>query len=107
MIGSGGALAMGHLNRRQQNAGCSLARSLLHVMEALEEARKEPNKTVGKPSWILVSTQAGEMYTIVPDSPTLQGWKKTYKGRDSTWSLQNSKIAEMQAKGIARPYRKD
>ena len=101
-IGLGGTLAMNHLNKREQNTGCSLARSLLHVAEALDEAAKEPTGTVGKPSRILVMAADGSMAQFLPDHPTLIGWKKAYAGRDSTASLQNSKLSEIQAKGMAR-----
>jgi len=101
-IGVGAPLAMNHLNKREQNAGCSFARSLLHVAEALDAARKETSGTVGKPSRFLVTTADGALAAFLPDHPTLLGWKKAYARRSSTTSLQNCKIADMQAKGMAR-----
>src|SRR5271167_4430226 len=91
-----------HLNKREQNTGCSFARSLLHVAEALDEAAKEPTGTVGKPCRFLVTAKDGTTAQFLPDHPTLLGWKKHYAGRNSTWSLQNCKISEIQAKGMAR-----
>jgi hypothetical protein len=101
-IGIGAPLAMNHLNKREQNTGCSFARSLLHVAEALDAARKEPCGTVGKPSRFLVLAEDGSTAEFLPDHPTLLGWKKAYAPRKSTSSLQNCKIADMQAKGMAR-----
>jgi|GEM_PF-1663654 len=101
-IGLGAHLAMNHLNKREQNTGCSFARSLLHVAEALEAARKEPSGTVGKPSRFLVTAEDGSLAAFLPDHPTLLGWKRAYARRKSTWSLQNCKIADLQAKGMAR-----
>jgi hypothetical protein len=103
VIGTGGVLAMNHLNRREQTMACSFARSVLHVAEALEEARKEPNGTVGKPAWIFAITKKGEAAYIKPDHPTLTGWKKAYKNRNDTTSLQNCKLSEIQAKGMTKP----
>jgi hypothetical protein len=104
VIGTGGALALEHLNRRQHNAGCSFARALLHMVEALEAARKEPNNTVGEPSRFLVIHRDGTMAQFFPDAPTLLGWKRSYADRDSTWSLQNTKVADIQAKGMWQPH---
>jgi hypothetical protein len=104
VIGTGGSLAMDHLNKRGQNSGCSIARSLLHVAEALDEAAKESQKTVGRPSRFIAIHRDGSMAQFFPDHPTLLGWKQAYANRDSTWSLQNSKISEIQAKGMARRH---
>ncbi len=71
VIGTGGELAMNHLNRRGQNMSHSFSRSLLHVVEALDEARKEPHGTVGNPAWIFVIDKKGEAVYIKPDHPTL------------------------------------
>lgn len=106
VIGTGGALAMEHLNRREQNTGCSFARSLLHVAEALDEAKKEPQGTVGGPSRFSAIGKDGSMAQFHPDNPRLLAWKKVYANRSSTWSLQNSKIADIQAKGMWRPHQR-
>jgi 20S proteasome alpha/beta subunit len=106
-IGVGAQLAMNHLNKREQNTGCSFARSLLHVAEALDEARKEPSRTVGQPSRFLVTASDGTLAVFLPDHPTLLGWKKAYSRRSSTASLQNCKIADMQARGMARFLEED
>jgi hypothetical protein len=103
VIGSGGTLAMTHLNRRSQQVTCSFARSILHVAEAIDEAKKEPGKTVGDAGWIFALHKNGDAVYIKPDHPTLLGWKKAYAGRDSTASLQNCKMSDIQAKGMTRP----
>lgn len=103
VIGRGGALAMAHLNGREQTMACSFARSVLHVAEALDEARKEPTGTVGKPAWIFAIAKSGAAAYIEPDHPTLLGWKKAYRNRANTSSLQNCKISDIQAKGMTKP----
>jgi hypothetical protein len=106
VIGTGGALAMDRLNRRGQNSGYSFARSVLHVAEALDEAQKEPAGTVGKASNFLAIAKDGSMSTISPRHLTLLQWKRAYRDRESTWSLQNSKLADLQAKSMARVHRR-
>lgn len=101
-IGIGAPLAMNHLNKRDQNAGCSFARSLLHVSEALDVARKDPSGTVGKASRFMVMADDGSLVAIMPDHPTLLGWKRVYARRGSTTSLQSCKLADIQAKGMTR-----
>lgn len=94
-IGSGGQAAMDHLNRRGQNADCSLARSLLHVAEAADAARKANRNTVGRPSHFIVMWKDGTMERFPAECQIIKDWKKAYRNR-GTRSLQNSKLAEVQ-----------
>jgi len=103
VIGTGGELAMNHLNRCEQTPEHSFARTLLHVAEALEEARKEPHGTVGKPAWIFAISKSGEAAYIKPDHPALREWRRVYKNRNSTTSLQNCKLSDILAKGMSKP----
>jgi len=68
VIGTGGQAAMEHLNRRGQNADCSLARSLLHVAEAAEAARRANRDTVGKPSHFVLTWKDGTMERFDPEA---------------------------------------
>ena len=97
-IGTGGVAAMNHLNSRGQNADCSLARSLLHVTEAVAIARLKNPDTVGRPSHFVVIWKDGTMKRFDPNCPAMRNWKKVYKHRTSTWGLQNSKVADVEVK---------
>jgi hypothetical protein len=55
VIGSGAVHAMRKLNKRGQNSGFGLARTILHVHEAMLAARQE--KTVGPPTNYLIITK--------------------------------------------------
>jgi hypothetical protein len=89
VIGSAGkAHALAHLNKRQQNTGCNIARSLLHVYEALEIARINDSKYVGIPSWYAVIFPDSGVWRVPSGSPLLREWAKAYKERADTWSLQ-------------------
>jgi hypothetical protein len=98
VIGTGGQLAMDHLTRRSQNLDCSLARSVLHVTEALDAARKEASGTVGPPSNLVIITDEGKMGQMPPDSQAIIDLKRAYADRDSTWSLQRNNIANAQVR---------
>ena len=80
-IGSGAALAMDQLNKRAQNLGFSLARTVFHVHEAMLEAQKE--KTVGPPTNYLILTKGQPMTHISPDSELPSRWRSGYTGRDT------------------------
>jgi hypothetical protein len=97
-IGAGAQAAMDHLNARGQNADCSLARSLLHVAEAAEAARKRNPLTVGKPSHFVIVWKDGMMKRCDPRCPAITNWKRLYRKRPSTWGLQNSKAADIEIK---------
>ncbi len=88
-IGSGAALAMDQLNKRAQNLGFSLARTVFHVHEAMLEAQKE--KTVGPPTNYLILTKGQPMTHISPDSELLSRWRSAYTGRD-TDGLDNPEV---------------
>jgi hypothetical protein len=98
VIGTGGQLAMEHLIKRSHNFDCSLARSVLHVAEALDAARKEPNGTVGPPSNLIIITDQGKMGQMPPNSQAILDLKKAYADRDNTWSLQHNNIANAQVR---------
>lgn len=98
VIGTGGQLAMNHLNKRGQNMDCSLPRTLLHISEALDEARKVPDKSVGDPQAFTVMWRDGRMARFFADTQLLRDWKKAYRKRDSTSSLDTSVIAMEQVK---------
>jgi 20S proteasome alpha/beta subunit len=54
-IGSGADLALNKLNDRGQNIHISFQRTVLHVAEALREAKLVPDKSVGEPAdWIII-----------------------------------------------------
>ena len=80
-IGSGAALAMDQLNKRAQNLGFSLARTIFHVDEAMLEAQKE--KTVGPATNYLILTKGQPMTHISPDSELISRWRSAYTGRDT------------------------
>jgi hypothetical protein len=97
VIGSKGKFAaMAHLNKRQQNIGCNVARSLLHVYEALEVARLEDSKNIGIASWYVVIFPDSGTWRCPSGSPLLREWAKAYKDRPDTWSLQ-SELPKRQA----------
>ena len=95
VIGTGGEYAMDHLTWRGQNADCSLTRSLLHVYEALEKARSR-DRYVGKASDYIIIHKNGQIDRFPANSDLLKGWKRAYKKRDSTVSLQRHAIANRQ-----------
>ena len=98
VIGSGGQAAMSYLNSRGQNVDCSLARSLLHVTEAADIARKKNPETVGSASHFVVIWKDGTMKRFDPGCQVMKNWKRVYKNRSSTWSLDNRKLADVEVK---------
>ena len=83
---------MNQLNKRSQSLEFGLPRTLLHVSEAMDEARKLQDKSVGTPQGFTIVFRDGRMARLRPDAPFLKDWKKVYKGRD-TGSLDYSDIA--------------
>ena len=83
-IGSGRIAALNALNRREQDIEMTLARSVLHVYEALKAARKE--KTVGPPDWYIV-IRKDKMWRFNCEAPLLREWYRAYKKRPNTASL--------------------
>jgi hypothetical protein len=102
-IGTASVVAMDHLMQRGQNADCSLARSLLHVHEALKKARRT-DQYVGRPSAYFVIRKNGQMGRFPADSRLLRNWAKVYGKRKTTWSLQNSKLADEHVLGLVMPH---
>jgi 20S proteasome alpha/beta subunit len=107
-IGSGAVLAMEHLNKRGHHPDCSLARSILHVAEALEAAEKEPHNTVGKALKVTVIHGQDGMGQFPLDGHLIEGWKKAYADRPGTDSLQYSETARAQVlQGLLRHVRRE
>jgi len=96
VIGTGGRLAMNHLNKRGQHTDCSLPRTLLHLSEALDEARKALDKSVGKPQAFTIMWRDGRIARFPAEVQLLKDWKKSYKKRQSTASLDSSVVAQEQ-----------
>ncbi len=84
---------MSHLNKRGQNLECGLSRTLLHISEALDEARNVSDKSVGKPMGLTIMFRNGDMARLPADAAFLREWKAAYKDRDDTGSLDHSDIA--------------
>lgn len=92
VIGSGQVHAMDVLNRREQHTHMSLARTVLHVHEAMVAAKKE--KTVGRSEGYIVMRQREPRILFVPTSlPALEDWRKAYAGRATTATLDDSRLA--------------
>jgi hypothetical protein len=96
VIGTGGQLAMSHLNKRDQGIHCSLPRTLLNMSEAMDKARKVPDKSVGRPQGFTVIWRDGRLARFPGQTALLRGWKKAYKNRTSTMSLDSSVVAHEQ-----------
>ncbi len=103
VIGSGGQLAMDHLNKRGQSIECSLARSMLHVYEAMQKAKKVADKSVGEPQAFTIVSRT-RIARIRAKSQLFHDWAKAYKKRDSTLSLDHSTIAEQQIMGLLQEH---
>ncbi|HVS87464.1 MAG TPA: hypothetical protein VHF01_04485 [Candidatus Acidoferrum sp.] len=92
VIGSGQVPAMDVLNRREQSTYMSLARTMLHVHEAMTAARTE--KTVGTAQGYIVMRKRERRILFVPSSlPILEDWRKAYASRSSTATLDDSRLA--------------
>jgi len=92
VIGSGQIHAMKALNRRDQQPHMSLARTLLHVHQAMLAARSE--RTVGIAQGYVVMKRRGSRILFFPArSQTLEDWRKAYGGRAATASLDDSRLA--------------
>jgi 20S proteasome alpha/beta subunit len=106
VIGSGSYAAMEVLTKRGQNTDTSIARSLLHIYEALRAARKE--KTVGPPSAYVVIRPArlgktSGVWRFPAESPLLRGWYKAYRKRSNTGSL-DMPLPNDQVRGLLRRH---
>ncbi len=89
-IGIGQADAMRHLNKRRQNVHMSLPRTLLHVYEALYLSQSQ---YVGPPPELLLVVSKRDDRVAVYRTALLENWRKTYKDREITASLDDSAIA--------------
>jgi hypothetical protein len=81
------------LRKRKQCQDYGLPRTLLHIYEALEAARRD--KTVGPPSWYVV-LKLNQTMRFPSDSLHLKEWARHYHQRDSTVSLEQNEIAYKQ-----------
>lgn len=92
VIGHGGKAALEVLNRRKQNVEMGIARTILHVYQALEAAQTD--KTVGKASSYVVmrpwgSSRPHGMLRFRADHPTIKQWDAQYRLK-STEGLESS-----------------
>lgn len=93
-IGSGALAAMGHLNKRGQGIPMSLARSLLHVHEAMSIARESDPLRIGNAeAYFVTKKRHQDILFIRAGAPILESWKKVYKDRNNTASLDDSGVA--------------
>ena len=67
---------------------CGLARSLLHVHEAMEAARKADREHIGPPAIFAVHIHDRGLWRLNPKSHLLRDWAKAYKNRKDTSSLE-------------------
>lgn len=84
--GKGAVAALEHLNKRKQNIEMGLARSVLHVHEAMKASKID--KGVGDPAhyvvlrpWTVSRPQG--MLRIDGEHPTLKQWAKDYRKKDT------------------------
>jgi 20S proteasome alpha/beta subunit len=82
VVGSGSVAAIEVLTKRRQGIYTTMARSLLHVYEALKAARRR-EKTVGPPAAYVVVrpnsvVTAPGMWRFPAESPLLRGWGKAW-----------------------------
>jgi hypothetical protein len=79
-IGSGGEAALAQLDRRAQNPHYSFQRTILHIAEALQEAKVEP--TVGRASdYVILQRNATRRFKA--RDPFVADLIAKYKNRDS------------------------
>jgi hypothetical protein len=109
VVGTGSRAAMDVLSKREQSIDCTMARSLLHVYEALRAARRSEPETVGPPAAYVVLR--AESHRELPgisrfpaESHLLRAWCKAYRKRTSTQSL-DTLAANHQVKCLFRGYR--
>jgi len=90
VIGIGQVAAMEQLSKRGQNVHMSLARTLLHVYEAMHVAQ---SRFVGPPPELAVVIRKREEKVMVYPFQSLEGWRKTYESKNNTASLDDSSVA--------------
>jgi 20S proteasome alpha/beta subunit len=92
-IGTGQIAAMKVLNRRGQRVAMSLPRTLLHVHEAMISARRSNPRVVGRAqAYIVMRKRVPRTLYLNAAAPILESWRKAYRGRRNTASLDDSKI---------------
>jgi hypothetical protein len=107
VIGSGSVAAMEVLTKRKQHVDTTLARSLLHIYEALKAARRI-EKTVGPPAPYMVirrrntALQPG-MWVFPAESHLVRTWSKIYRERADTGSLDKA-LPNEQAIALLRKH---
>jgi hypothetical protein len=107
VIGSGSLAAIEVLTKYRQDIYTSLARSLLHIYEALKAARRA-ERTVGPPAPYLVIrpknvAQPNGVWQFPAQSHLLRQWSKHYHGRESTGSLDKD-LPNAQAQHLLRSH---
>jgi len=107
VIGSGSLAAIEVLTKRKQDIYTSLARSLLHIYEALKAARRS-QKTVGPPAPYLVirplnAAEPNGMWRFPAESHLLRSWSKHYRNRADTGSLDKD-LPNSQAQHLLRQH---
>jgi hypothetical protein len=105
-IGSGGSAAYAQLMRRSQHAHMSLGRTLLHVAEAMREARIDQPDSVGEPADYVVITE-NQVRRMPAKDQNLQRMLQSYAGADtgeidSDTALFNSLYAALYASGVSK-----
>jgi hypothetical protein len=103
VIGSGGQLAMDHLNRRGQSIENLLPCTLLHMYEAMREAKKVSDKSVGEPQAFTIVSRK-DIWRIRAKAPLFREWAEAYKNRASTASLDASVIANQQVTALLQQH---
>ncbi len=92
-IGCGQVAAIRHLNKRGQNVHMSLARTLLHVYEALYISQSQ---YVGPPpEFLLVMWRRNGTVAVYPTA-LLEAWRKQFETRPLTASLDDSRTASQE-----------
>jgi|HubBroStandDraft_6_1064221.scaffolds.fasta_scaffold00205_54 20S proteasome alpha/beta subunit len=93
-IGTGQVAAMEVLNGRGQRVAMSLPRTLLHVHEAMVAARLANPRTVGHAqAYIVMRLRVPQTLYLKASAPILESWRKAYRDRRNTGSLDDSAIA--------------
>jgi hypothetical protein len=93
-IGTGQVAAMRRLNRRGQHVAMSLPRTLLHVHEAMIAAHNSDPRRIGRPlAYLVMRKRVPRTLYLKAAAPILESWRKAYRNRRNTGSLDDSKIA--------------
>jgi 20S proteasome alpha/beta subunit len=93
-IGTGGPTAYDWLMKRSQEVHMSLPRTLVHVAEAMREARLKNPKTVGEPADYLVIT-AEQTRRMPAKHPALQQMLSQYAAGDTEEIDRNDEIQQI------------